>query len=434
MSRKIDPRLAEEVMLKAGFKTLEPYVGAGNSWKCKCLTCGQESAPTLQSVKRGTRCRYCANSKNGLNRRTPEKQAVEIMLDAGLKPLEPYKNSTTPWKCLHLKCGKVVNPTFGNIRQGHTGCKPCAYLENGLRSRINEKDAVATMLEAGVQPLEPYKTIETKWKCKCTKCGETVYPRLGSVKQGQGACDFCANSVRAKKRLVPEENAVAIMLKARLQPLEPYVQSNKPWKCMCLECKKIVEPTLGNVKNSNSGCPYCAKNKVDPEDVIKFMIKSGLKPLEPYKTTHAKWKCKCMKCGKTVYPNYGSILQGQGGCIYCSKYGFDPSLDGYLYFLEHPNWKMLQIGITNYPKDRIRSHKRLAWEVLEIRGPMDGHLVHQWETAILRMLKANGADLSNSSIAGKFDGYSEAWSKATFEVKSIKELMKHTEEFEEGKN
>jgi hypothetical protein len=34
-------------------------------------------------------------------------------------------------------------------------------------------------------------------------------------------------------------------------------------------------------------------------------------------------------------------------------------------------------------------------------------------------------------IAGKFDGYSEAWSKATFEVKSIKELMKLTEEFED---
>ena len=33
-------------------------------------------------------------------------------------------------------------------------------------------------------------------------------------------------------------------------------------------------------------------------------------------------------------------------------------------------------------------------------------------------------------IDGKFDGYSEAWSKSTFEVKSIKELMKLTEEFE----
>ena len=59
------------------------------------------------------------------------------------------------------------------------------------------------------------------------------------------------------------------------------------------------------------------------------------------------------------------------------------------------------------------------WKEIEVRGPMNGHLTQQWETAILRMLKAKGADLSNSKIAGKFDGYSEAWSKSTFEVKSI---------------
>ena len=93
---------------------------------------------------------------------------------------------------------------------------------------------------------------------------------------------------------------------------------------------------------------------------------------------------------------------------------------------------MYQIGITNSPDDRLNRHRRIGWEVLELRGPMDGHLVQQWETAILRMLKAKGADLSNAKIAGKFDGYSEAWSKSTFEAKSIKELMRLTEEFEEN--
>jgi len=91
---------------------------------------------------------------------------------------------------------------------------------------------------------------------------------------------------------------------------------------------------------------------------------------------------------------------------------------------------MYQIGITNYPDQRLHSHGLLGWDVLELRGPMDGHLTQQWETAILRLLKARGADLSNAKIAGKFDGFSEAWSKSTFEVKSIKELMRLTEEFE----
>ena len=92
---------------------------------------------------------------------------------------------------------------------------------------------------------------------------------------------------------------------------------------------------------------------------------------------------------------------------------------------------MYQIGITNFPEKRLNQHKKLGWEMLELRGPMDGHLTQNWETAILRMLKAKGADLSNAKIAGKFDGYSEAWSKSTFEAKSIKDLMRLTEEYEE---
>jgi hypothetical protein len=62
---------------------------------------------------------------------------------------------------------------------------------------------------------------------------------------------------------------------------------------------------------------------------------------------------------------------------------------------------------------------------------MDGLLAQKWEFAILAMLRAKGADLSNSKIAGKFDGYSEAWSKSTFEAKSITELMDLTNRFEE---
>ena len=122
------------------------------------------------------------------------------------------------------------------------------------------------------------------------------------------------------------------------------------------------------------------------------------------------------------------------GCPSCAIGGFDPNLKGYFYFLSHPSWEMFQIGITNYPEDRLQKHRKLGWELLEIRGPMDGHLTQQWETAVLRMLKAKGADLSNSNVAGKFDGYSEAWTKSTFEAISILQLMDLTEEYESSKN
>jgi hypothetical protein len=93
--------------------------------------------------------------------------------------------------------------------------------------------------------------------------------------------------------------------------------------------------------------------------------------------------------------------------------------------------KMLQIGISNSPQSRLPKHQSKGWKIVEVSKKMMGRDALAHETSILQMLKAKGADLSNSKIAGKFDGYSEAWSKSTFPVKSIKELMRLTEEFED---
>jgi hypothetical protein len=214
--------------------------------------------------------------------------------------------------------------------------------------------------------------------------------------------------------------------------------SNKffEWKCELGHIWKAQTGTI--IRSSGFGCPFCSGNKV----LVGFNDLSTTHPLvaknalgwDPTKYSAGSNVKKMWACSEKHKWNavITSVVQSnQFGCPTCSTGGFDPNADGYLYFLTHSNWEMFQIGITNVPDDRLSRHQRLGWEVLELRGPMDGHLTQQWETAILRMLKSKGADLSNSKIAGKFDGYSEAWSKSTFEVKSIKELMRLTEEFEQ---
>ena len=106
-------------------------------------------------------------------------------------------------------------------------------------------------------------------------------------------------------------------------------------------------------------------------------------------------------------------------------------LTGYLYFLRHDQWAMLQIGITNEPAVRLGSHAQLGWEALEIRGPMDGYLTRDWETSILRMLKKSGAAIATEDIAGKFDGFTEAWIEESFPVRSLRELMNFVEDSED---
>jgi rRNA maturation endonuclease Nob1 len=285
------------------------------------------------------------------------------------------------------------------------------------------------MLAAGAKPLTKFKSSKVPWRSECLTCGKKISPRLGAIIAGQNACAFCAGN-----KTDPDE-AVKLMRESNLEPLEPYSNARVEWKCRCLGCGEIVFPLYNSIQQGQGGCKDCGYKKtaeslrISQEDAVQFARAAGFEPAEPYVSSEDKWKMKCLKCLKFFYPTLHNVRQGSG-CPSCAKSGFDPNEKGYFYFLEHLRWEMFQIGITNFPDKRLKQHKRIGWEVLELRGPMDGHLTQNWETAILRMLKAKGADLSNSEIAGKYDGYSEAWSKSTFEAKSIKDLMRLTEEFE----
>jgi hypothetical protein len=59
---------------------------------------------------------------------------------------------------------------------------------------------------------------------------------------------------------------------------------------------------------------------------------------------------------------------------------------------------------------------------LDLYGPINGDLARNWESAILRMLRASSAVVAPTEIAGKFDGYTESWARASYPATSIREL------------
>jgi hypothetical protein len=48
------------------------------------------------------------------------------------------------------------------------------------------------MLESNLEPLEPYIDGKKKWKSKCLKCGQIVYPKYNGIQSGRGGCTSCA--------------------------------------------------------------------------------------------------------------------------------------------------------------------------------------------------------------------------------------------------
>ena len=342
------------------------------------------------------------------------------------------------WLCAkgHNYLAPVVNKT--NLE---SGCPICGNVQ--VLVGYNDLATTHPELSEEADGWDPTKMVygspaKKNWKCsRGHNWLAAISNRSGSQKQG---CPICANlqvliGFNDLATTHPELSEEA----DGWDPSTVVAGTNKKMAWKCTQGHKYsASVSSRSSQTRQTGCPICDGKVVLPGfndiatthpllaseavgwDTTSVMAGSSSRKL--------KWKCVE---GHTWEAHPNARLGGHG-CPSCASTGFDPNKTGWLYLLKHDDWEMLQIGITNVPDDRLGRHKKLGWRVIELRGPMDGHLTQNWETSILRMLKAKGADLSNRKIAGKFDGYSEAWSVSTFKIKSIKELMRLTDKFEEG--
>ena len=154
-----------------------------------------------------------------------------------------------------------------------------------------------------------------------------------------------------------EAEAILMFMEAGLMPQEPYVGRNQKWKSKCMVCDAIVSPRVAEVLGGVGGCRPCWLERQKKEGLKRFpkqnkkalsiAKKAKLEPLEPYKNARTNWKCKCLKCGEIVFPTYHNLEQGNGGCINCQEYSFQPLLPSYLYVITHKQMGSLKIGVGN---------------------------------------------------------------------------------------
>lgn len=418
-------------------KTLDSSSGKKVEWKCSL---GHKWSTKLNyRVSRGSKCPYCLNQKvwvgfNDFATTHPE-LARELVDSDGRDFVAGSFSKIQKWRCPkgHIYEAKVAYRATRN-----QGCPVCS----GRQVLAGFNDLATTHPELAKEaydfnPTEfssgSHKSV--KWKCPRGHIYSSVLKqRTTGNKSG---CSVCSgNQVMQGVNDLATTDPELSLEAYGWDPKTITRSSNKKreWSC---KFSHIWTASVNSRTNMKSGCPVCAGKKIEPgfNDLLTLFPDiarqaDGWNPSIVLAGTHQKYGWVCQEGHKWKSVVKDRTSRGDG-CPSCATYGFNPNLNGYLYFLQHRMWQMFQIGITNFPDDRIKSHQKLGWELVEVRGPMDGHLTQQWETAILRMLKAKGADLSNEKIAGKFDGYSEAWSKSTFQTTSIKELMKLTELFEE---
>ena len=250
------------------------------------------------------------------------------MRKKGYEPIEPYKTARSPWKCRCLVCGRISKPSYWNTRNSNSKQKGCAIC---VGVKIDPNEVKEKMLRAGLKTFGHYPGKDKPWKCRCLSCGTWVYPYWNNIRNGAGGCGKCRYIKSGRSNRLPEKDAIARMLKAQLQPLEPYINKEIPWKCKCLQCENVTYPTLGN------------------------------------------------------------ITKGQGGCGFCRETGLSYTDPAYLYLLVHEEFHSIKVGVSNFDSrpNRIKAHQTHGWKVIKVYEFKTGKTAELVESKVLRWLRLN---------------------------------------------
>jgi hypothetical protein len=429
----LNPRIAGEA---DGWDPKTFGVGGGTkSWKCSK---GHEWLATISNrAFFDSKCPICLNQKvlkgfNDLETTHPDLAKQAFGWDPTTIVAGSHKR--LEWQCAEGHTWVAV--PYSRTGKKPKGCPTCA--NRVLKVGFNDLETKHPELAAEAFGWDPKSVVagthkRFKWKCKVGHIWENS---VMARSRGRG-CPYCSNTY-----LLVGFNDLASNFPELVKEVDGWdptayvfgTDKRMPWKCSLGHewITSISKRTFGEATN----CPTCSGRKLlqgfnDLATTFPEMASEadGWDPAEVSAGSHTKVNWKCSEGHRWRVSPHGR-KRATVGCPTCAKYGYDINSDSYLYLLEQNEWEMYQIGITNVPEVRLGKHRRLNWELIEIRGPIDGQLARELEKSILEMLRTKGADLGNIHIAGKFDGYSEAWSKSTFEVRTIKELMRLTDEHE----
>ena len=421
-----NPEIAKEAN---GWDPTTITSGKSSKYSWKCFKGHVWDASVSSRTRLLTGCPYCSGrfpipGFNDLASTNPDLASQAFGWDP--KSVSAGSEKKMEWRCPELHTWKATV----NSRAGQKiGCPYCS----GRFSIKGETDLATVRPEIAAQAygwdptsVKPMSHKKVKWKCMKGHIWEAA---ISSRSVGVG-CPVCSNQmVQSGFNDLATTNPEIAKEADGWDPTTVVAGSGKKHWWRCPSGHRYQAGPNGRTRPLDpTGCPYCSSNKVlkgfnDLATLFPEIASEAqgvdVHQIAPNSSKKIKWKCEV---GHEWSATPNNRVNGTG-CPSCAVGGFDPNADGWIYFLEQENWGMLQIGISNEPEVRLKTHGSTGWSAREVRGPMPGEIAYQWEQDILHALKRRNVVLGPENIAGKFDGYTEAWIQEDFPAKSLTELM-----------
>jgi len=428
------PDIAQEADLNP--TTVIAGSGKKITWKCAAHGHKWETSVEKRTGSDKTGCPFCSNKRvlagfNDLHTTHPE-LAAEAMFDP--TTVVAGSNKKMPWKCAAHghEWNAQVNSRYGPEGSGCPVCTNQKVLTgfNDLQTTHPDiaREAVfdPTTITAG--------SAEKVW----WKCTDHAHAWKTSVvkrsREGTG-CPVCSNQKVLTGFNDLQTKYPDIAREAAFDPTVVPFRSGKKMSWKCTDYGHEWEATVNHRTGvAGTTCPVCSSQKVlagfnDLQTTHPDIAREAVfDPTTIMAGSNKKMPWKCAAHGHEWEAVAGDRTGvNKNGCPVCAETGFNPGAPAWLYLMRHPEWFLQQIGITNRIEGRLKKHESNGWEVLDIRGPMDGYLTQDWEVSILRWLSSCSIPraASGTDESPHFDtpNSGEAWQQSDLNVTSVREIM-----------
>lgn len=422
--------LFPDIAVEARFDPTLVMWGSNKKMPWRCSVGHEWEARVADRTRDSLGCPYCSGKRvlPGFNdlATTHSELALEALFDP--TTVTSGSGKKVPWRCVNGHEWKAV---VGSRARNGMGCPVCSgqMIVSGVNdlATLSPELALEALFDATKVAVRSGKKLP--WKCSKGHIWDAV---VAARSAGVG-CPVCSgyavlagyNDIATTHPELAEE--------CLDDPTTLGAGSEKfaRWRCsLGHEYRQRV-----NAHMQGRGCPYCAGQQV----LVGFNDLATVRPdlaaeamFDPQTKSAGsgskmRWKCHL---GHEWLAAINSRSRGNG-CPSCAESGYNPSKLGWLYLLRHERMLLIQVGITNVPEQRLAFHRKGGWEIMDVRGPMDGALVAAWEASFKRMAKIKGLTRGKALGQGFFSGYTEAWPIHEFEVFTIRELMEAVEKAED---
>ena len=288
MSKAYNIEMIKNEISKIGYTLLSnEYKNNRTKLKIKCDK-GHIYTTTWNQFQQGTRCKICANERNGKKRRLNIQCVIDKINDLGFEYISgEYKNNQSKLK-IKCKNGHIFETCYAHIQQGG-GCKKCSYDKMREDRKFTNEDVNKRLNELGYTWISgEYKGNRSILKVKCSQ-GHIRRVRFCDLKEGQ-KCSRCHQEERSKNMTLSYSYVKKYIESMGFKLLsDEYINENTQLKIQCSN-GHIFYKTLVAFKITPR-CPECESIQSKGENIIiNNLVDMNIDFISQYKFKDCKFK------------------------------------------------------------------------------------------------------------------------------------------------